>query len=305
MTSVLASSIHIGDSRVQQDCVWVSSDARRAIVCDGHGPRGHEFAHAVCEFQSRSTIFEPVELFRATNTYLHTILGPELVTTIGGTSCSALTVEPDGTLRVANIGDSAVRVWDTMETSIPMSVDHCPTNFLEFDRIREAGGMCVFADNTQRYRKGKQPVFVQRNTPFFEFNEQGGYHSKNCRREWAAYFEIPQPYRDVDGYYRTYRLAMTRAFGDWELVPYGLITEPSVTILLPTEGVRAIVMASDGLWDVLQDEEIGKLVRDPRFLDSRNAEGASLALLDVALEAGTKMFGSNRDNVSIVVGYIG
>jgi len=49
-------------------------------------------------------------------------------------------------------------------------------------------------------------------------------------------------------------LALTRAFGDFDLQNEGLICEPYVRTIEVTEEGTAVIMASDGLWDTLSDE---------------------------------------------------
>lgn len=49
------------------------------------------------------------------------------------------------------------------------------------------------------------------------------------------------------------RLAVTRAFGDLDLKPYVSI-KPDVRVVELTPSARYMIMASDGLWDVLEDQ---------------------------------------------------
>jgi hypothetical protein len=167
-------------------------------------------------------------------------------------------------------------------------------------RIWKAGGRCVFDDSNGRFRKGQQPIF-RTFGDVFTINAGGGNYYKNCRQEWATYFTTPQ----VPGF-SSYRLAVTRSFGDLDLVPYGLITTPSVNVVAaPAPAVvRAVVIATDGLWDVMTDTDIGTIVRRPAFLESRNAQAAADILLESALVSGRKLFGQNQDNTTVVVLYL-
>jgi serine/threonine protein phosphatase PrpC len=95
---------------------------------------------------------------------------------------------------------------------------------------------------------------------------------------------------------------VTRAFGNYPLIPYGLSSIPSVkTVEPPPEGVRrAVVIASDGLWDVMSNESIGAIV-----CGIASAEAAAATLLTVALAAGRALFGEPvQDNTAIVVVYL-
>jgi len=57
------------------------------------------------------------------------------------------------------------------------------------------------------------------------------------------------------------QLMLSRAFGDWELKTYGVSNVPFVN-KIEIDGVgewKWMVLASDGIWDVFEDEEIGRL----------------------------------------------
>lgn len=62
------------------------------------------------------------------------------------------------------------------------------------------------------------------------------------------------PYDDAPG------LAMARAFGDFCLKEYGVISVPEFTHRILTERDLFIVLASDGIWDVLSNEEVVEIV---------------------------------------------
>ncbi|XP_057455474.1 probable protein phosphatase 2C 52 isoform X2 [Lotus japonicus] len=69
--------------------------------------------------------------------------------------------------------------------------------------------------------------------------------------------EVPRvwlPFDDAPG------LAMARAFGDFCLKEYGVISIPEFSHRLLTDRDQFIVLASDGVWDVLSNEEVVKIV---------------------------------------------
>ena len=53
-------------------------------------------------------------------------------------------------------------------------------------------------------------------------------------------------------------LMISRAFGDWESKQYGVICSPHVTRLEINENSKYIILASDGVWDVLDDLDVYK-----------------------------------------------
>ena len=57
-------------------------------------------------------------------------------------------------------------------------------------------------------------------------------------------------------------LMLSRAFGDWELKNYGVISDPHVTKTVMGEGDKFLVMATDGVWDVLDDEDIFEMIKN-------------------------------------------
>lgn len=104
-------------------------------------------------------------------------------------------------------------------------------------------------------------------------------------------------------------LAITRAFGDYQLktpaLPHDVVSsEPYITRSVVDAEDVFVIVACDGLWDVMQDQEAVNLVLDGLRLlltmcesDSREAFGEILArmLVQEALALGT------QDNVTCVV----
>lgn len=69
--------------------------------------------------------------------------------------------------------------------------------------------------------------------------------------------EVPRvwlPFDDAPG------LAMARAFGDFCLKEYGVISIPEFSRRVLTDRDQFIVLASDGVWDVLSNEEVVEIV---------------------------------------------
>ncbi|CAK9235066.1 unnamed protein product [Sphagnum troendelagicum] len=69
--------------------------------------------------------------------------------------------------------------------------------------------------------------------------------------------EVPRvwlPFDDAPG------LAMARAFGDFCLKDYGVIAVPELSHRLLTDQDQFIVLATDGIWDVLSNEEVIHIV---------------------------------------------
>ncbi|EOY30666.1 hypothetical protein QUC31_020156 [Theobroma cacao] len=97
-------------------------------------------------------------------------------------------------------------------------------------------------------------------------------------------------------------LAMSRAIGDRYLRPW-IIPVPEVTFMTRTDEDECLILASDGLWDVMTNEEAGEVAR--RLLRRRRrslmADGISPAqavadnLTEIAIAR------NSSDNISIIV----
>mmetsp|Transcript_37223 Transcript_37223/g.35852 ORF Transcript_37223/g.35852 Transcript_37223/m.35852 type:complete len:231 (-) Transcript_37223:56-748(-) len=72
-------------------------------------------------------------------------------------------------------------------------------------------------------------------------------------------------------------LAMTRSFGDEVASRVGVNAEPEILELDLCKDDKFIVLASDGVWEFITNEEVASLVMP--FFEKRNAEGAAEALV--------------------------
>ncbi|KAM3281226.1 putative protein phosphatase 2C 61 [Capsicum chacoense] len=98
------------------------------------------------------------------------------------------------------------------------------------------------------------------------------------------------PYEDVPG------LAMSRAFGDFMLKSYGIISKPDVSYHHISPNDQFLVLASDGVWDVLSNDQVVALVRA-----TNNAAKASEAVARASLDAWKHKFpNSKRDDTTVI-----
>ncbi len=86
------------------------------------------------------------------------------------------------------------------------------------------------------------------------------------------------------------QLALSRALGDHAMKKYGVICTPHINRHIVNEKDRFIVMCSDGVWDVLGDEDVYNL-----SLKIKNAEQLAASIVNDAVEKGS------RDNISCIV----
>jgi serine/threonine protein phosphatase PrpC len=98
-------------------------------------------------------------------------------------------------------------------------------------------------------------------------------------------------YKDSEGVFRIGDLSLSRAFGDGDNAPY-ISQKPDIYYKKITPQTKYIVMACDGLWDVIESESIGKIITE---LNKSNPENIAVELAKYALKQGS------TDNVSIIV----
>lgn len=133
-----------------------------------------------------------------------------------GTCCVSVFIQGNN-CSIANLGDSRAVLcrWIRDKIAIELSTDHKPTNKEEKARILKKGG------RIERLSFNGQPA--------------GPY------RVWA----------DDEGP----GIAMTRTLGDLQAKDIGLISEPEIKHIELKPGDRFIVVASDGLWDMMNSAE--------------------------------------------------
>ena len=85
-------------------------------------------------------------------------------------------------------------------------------------------------------------------------------------------------------------LMLSRAFGDWEYKPYGVICLPHVTKIEINDKCKYVILASDGIWDVLDDLDVYKF-----SLTAENSQTLCNDIIQNALDRETK------DNLSCFV----
>ena len=85
-------------------------------------------------------------------------------------------------------------------------------------------------------------------------------------------------------------LMLSRSFGDWELKPYGVISEPYVTRINITDNDKYVVVASDGIWDALEDNDIFNMSKN-----FNNSKDFCDNIIKKAMEIGS------TDNISCFV----
>ncbi|KAG5597088.1 hypothetical protein H5410_038320 [Solanum commersonii] len=119
---------------------------------------------------------------------------------------------------------------------------------------------------------------------------------KRCKGRVFALQDEPEvqrvwlPFDDAPG------LAMARAFGDFCLKEYGVISVPEFSHRILTDKDKFIVLASDGVWDVLSNEEVVEIVSSA----PTRASAARILVDSAAREWKTKYPTSKMDDCAVV-----
>ncbi|QCE05665.1 pyruvate dehydrogenase phosphatase [Vigna unguiculata] len=160
-------------------------------------------------------------------------------------------------LLIANVGDSRA-VLATQDRNGSLTAVQLTTD-LKPDLPREA----------ERIRICKGRVFALKNEP-------GIY------RVWLPNVNSPG-------------LAMSRSFGDFCLKDFGLISVPELSYHRLTHRDQFVVLATDGVWDVLSNQQVVSIV------SSSPRSSAARMLVDEAVQAWkTKLPTSKVDDCSVV-----
>lgn len=177
-------------------------------------------------------------------------LNPDLDCLYSGTT--AVTIIKQGKdLIISNLGDSRAIMGTISEDGHLRAVQL--TTDLKPNVPKEA----------ERIRKNHGRVFALRDEP-------------NTQRVWL-------PNNNYPG------LAMARCFGDFQLKNYGVIAIPQVSYRHLSSRDQFIVLATDGIWDVLSNEQVVSIVWS---LGSK--EAASKAIVDAAVRAWKRKFPSSK-----------
>ena len=209
-------------------------------VCDGHGYYGHEVSGFIKENlpMNMNHILKKKKLdlikddlsqaikecFIKENQNL--LSNHQIDSDLSGTTCISVIYTPQK-LIIANIGDSrcVLGKFDNKKSkfiSENLSRDHKPTIPEEAERILKVGG---------RIRPMR--------------DEDG---------EYIGPLRVYMKDKEMPG------LAMTRSFGDYFGSTAGTISEPEVTEHIFKEEDKFIILASDGLFEFIQSEEVVKYV---------------------------------------------
>ncbi|KAI3804538.1 hypothetical protein L1987_26155 [Smallanthus sonchifolius] len=285
-----------GNKGINQDCfiVWEGFGGKEDVmfcgVFDGHGPWGHlvgkrvkkvmpayllhywQEAMAKCSVLIngkwvKNANFDQFSVWKksfikACSTVDYDLeLHPLIDSFYSGTA--ALTIIREGDLIVlANVGDSRAVLGTTSNdgslVAVQLTVDFKPSLPQEKERIYKSGGSVCEPDD-----------------------EPG------VSRIRALIDETPEG----PG------LALSRAFGDFCVKDFGLISEPDVTQRTLTTRDRFVILATDGVWDVVSNEKAVEIVSSSA---AERDESAKQVVEYAAAQWKCKRPGYAADDISVV-----
>ncbi|KAL3826173.1 hypothetical protein ACJIZ3_022202 [Penstemon smallii] len=258
-----------GKKGVNQDAmtVWESFSGDKDMfycgVFDGHGPSGHKVSHYVRDLLPAKIS----TLYKQSSTdgkdcaldidYVNNEDGnenPELKNPFFLSWKARLTKcfhEMDEELE----GDGSIESYCSGTTSVSVlkKGEH-----LIITNLGDSRAVLCTRDESNQLIPEQLTVDLKPNLPSEE------QRITSCQGRVLAMEEEPNVYRiwmpdqDCPG------LAMARAFGDFCLKDFGLISTPEVTYRKLTEKDEFVVLASDGIWDVLSNNDVVKIVASAR-----------------------------------------
>ncbi|XWS68604.1 hypothetical protein CRYUN_Cryun04dG0104700 [Craigia yunnanensis] len=258
-----------GRKGINQDCmiVWedfMSEDATFCGVFDGHGPHGHLVARKV-----RDAL--PLKLLSSLHSNQSSQYGSgrtcfkgNLKKSDGGDS------EKDGSAedRLNSLWREAfMKSYKAMDKELRShpNLDCFCSGSTAVSIVKQGSNLFMGYIGDSRAIMGSKDsndsmVAIQLTVDLKPDLPREAERIKRCKGRVFALQDEPEvhrvwlPFDDAPG------LAMARAFGDFCLKEYGVISIPEFSHRFLTERDQFIVLASDGVWDVLSNEEVVEIV---------------------------------------------
>ncbi|KAI3771085.1 hypothetical protein L6452_02239 [Arctium lappa] len=263
-TKILSMFTRQGRKGTNQDAmtVWENFGGERDViycgVFDGHGPSGHKVARYV-----RDTLPSKLSwMFR--DSHVH---GKTWSNQINGSDQKVINLndskDPVLCSWKASITESFREMDEDLEAD--MSIDSYGSGTTSVSVLKQGDNLIIMnlGDSrallcTRSNDDKLQPVQLTIDLKpsiqsEYERIKNSGGRVKAMEHE-PSVFRVWMPDQDCPG------LAMSRAFGDFCLKDYGLICDPNIFYRKLTEQDEFVVLATDGVWDVLTNDEVVKIV---------------------------------------------
>ncbi|CAD8089739.1 unnamed protein product [Paramecium primaurelia] len=238
-------------------------------VSDGHGLNGHHVSNFIKQTLPKHLHNQlednhediKIQISRAFTNTNREIWNSNTDTNLSGSTTALVLIKKD-IIYTANVGDSRAILckFDQVWQIVPLTRDHKPDDPEEMKTIVDAGG---------RVEQQKD----------FNWNPIGPF------RVWLQYIQAPG-------------LAMSRSFGDKVGAQAGVTAIPEIKQFALTNHNQFLIVASDGVWDYLTNEEVMSLVIP--YFEKDNPEHAAEKVVKEAIQAWRRN-SLVRDDITCIV----
>ncbi|KAL0835205.1 hypothetical protein Bca101_087094 [Brassica carinata] len=217
-------------------------------VFDGHGPYGHVIAKRVMDLL-------PLKLGSHLESYLSC---EEVLKEISLNTADRMT--SDSFVQISANGES--RVYNKDHDMVQMMLTSIVKAYIFMDKeLKMQVDVDCFCSGTTAVTMVKQGQhLVVGNIGDSRAVLAEAARIKRCRGRIFALWDEPGVARLWLPNHNSSGLAMARAFGDFCLKDFGLISVPDVSYRRLTEKDEFVVLATDWIWDVLTNEEVVEIV---------------------------------------------
>ncbi|KAJ6758124.1 PROTEIN PHOSPHATASE 2C 52-RELATED [Salix koriyanagi] len=258
-----------GRKGINQDAmiVWedfMSEDVTFCGVFDGHGPHGHLVARKV-----RDAL--PVKLQSLLNSSQSRQSGPGQTCFMGNSKKSDVgDLDKDGSVedKLSSLWREAfLKSYKAMDKELKShpNLDCFCSGSTAITIVKQGSNLFMGYIGDSRAIMGSRDsndsmVAVQLTVDLKPDLPREAERIKRCKGRVFALQDEPEvprvwlPFDDAPG------LAMARAFGDFCLKEYGVISIPEFSHRTLTDKDQFIVLASDGVWDVLSNDEVVEII---------------------------------------------
>ena len=267
--------------KINQDKYFIEKindyDSTFIGVCDGHGENGHLVSEFIKEelpknfirelkkkFIDKSILNDTSLLVKCFNdSFLYTSIkltnNSDIDINFSGSTCASILITHNN-LITANVGDSRIikGILNKKENNINLNKE----NTLNNNKINI------------NYNNNNDENNINKYNYYFSSEQLTTDHNPMLEKEYKRILNYGgriEKFKDVNGKFvgpkRVWLknknipgLAMTRSFGDQIAVTVGVISEPEVKIYNIENKDKFLIIASDGLFEYLNNDEIVKIV---------------------------------------------
>ncbi|XP_030541840.1 probable protein phosphatase 2C 65 [Rhodamnia argentea] len=305
-----------GRKGINQDAmaVWEDFNGQKdAFFCgvfDGHGPVGHRVAHHVRDNlpMKLSSVIQSLQNKESSRRDLDLVDKDDEGQEIGEKERSDNAREsceedfgPD--MLLSTWEASFIKSFKEIdeELSLDSSIDSFCSGTTAVTMVKQGDHLIIANLGDSRAvlcTRGQknQPVPIQLTVDLKPNIKSEADRIKKCKGRVFAMDEEPEVFRVWLPDENCPGLAMARAFGDFCLKDYGLISTPEVSYRKLTQDDEFVVLATDGVWDVLSNVEVVRIVASAK----KRSVAAKLLVAHAVTAWKTKYPGCKIDDCAVI-----